>query len=254
MGHPRRYFVTGTPYFVTNRVAEGLPFVATLYINLFLFGILARACFLYRTITLCFFLFMTNHYHLLLVLRGDPQQLERFMHYVNSEIAKLVVRWTGKRNVKIWAQRYHAIPVLTSEDCLKEMLYTFLNPVRAGLVGRAIDWRGCSSLYSLSDSTPRNYSWLKLNDTRRLPNARFSRKIAKGLLKGLSTLCRPMYSLPLDPFGWMECFPDTAGKSVDEMRDRLCHDIARTELRCARVRKVKNQGIVVLCRKGLVRH
>ena len=43
MGHPRRKFVHNRAYFVTNRLAEGLPLVPAKIINKLLFGLLARA-------------------------------------------------------------------------------------------------------------------------------------------------------------------------------------------------------------------
>ncbi|HMO18502.1 MAG TPA: hypothetical protein PJ989_10470 [Oligoflexia bacterium] len=38
-----RRFEKGRVYLITKRTAEGLPFVATILINLFIYGIIARA-------------------------------------------------------------------------------------------------------------------------------------------------------------------------------------------------------------------
>ena len=45
-------------YLITNRVAEGLPFVPTILINLFIYGIIARAICLHPNVKACHFIFM----------------------------------------------------------------------------------------------------------------------------------------------------------------------------------------------------
>lgn len=244
MGHQRRIFPTNHVFFVTNRLAEGLPFVANLYINLMLFGILARARFKNPQITICGFIFLANHYHLLLVLRGDPNQLKNFMHYIDGEIAKLVTRWLGKRHVKIWAQRYHAPPVLTAADALNKLLYIFLNPVKANLVSFAHEFPGCSSFYSLGDKEWRSYRWFKPSHAEKLHNGRFTKKLVNALVSGLTALDRPSYLLPISPFAWMDCFAETQNASVEEMRKTLLAELARGERKCAGERRAANQEVV----------
>ena len=53
MGHPRRMFRHNEVALVTNRMARGLPLVPTIYINLLIFGVLARAKFKYPQIIVC---------------------------------------------------------------------------------------------------------------------------------------------------------------------------------------------------------
>lgn len=243
MGKPRRYFPTNTPYFVTNRLAEGLPFVANLYINLMLFGILARASYKYPGINICAFLFLANHYHMILVLRSDPQQLARFMNYVDGEIAKLVVRWLGKRNVKVWAQEYHAAVLLTAESTFQKMVYTFTNPVAANLVAKASEWFGCTSFYALEDRRPREYKWILPSLAPRLPNGRFKKQLVRKLLNRIEETEAPSYYLHIKPFDWMSCFADTCGRSEDEMKERLYAELYRAEMEAAQTRKREKKTV-----------
>ena len=243
MPKSRRYFPSNTAYFITNRVAEGLPFVPNRYINLMLYGVLARAAFKHPGITLCSFLFLGNHFHMILVLRSDPGELKSFMNFVDGEIAKLVVRWLGKRNVKIWAQNYHAAPLLTSESCLKETVYTFANPVTANLSATASDWIGCSSYYSLESPTPRRYKMMNPGLVTRLPNGRFKKRLVKVLVGELNELNSPEYELKLSPFAWMECYSDTRGKCPEGMKRRLYTQLRQEEIDAAKRRKAEKREV-----------
>lgn len=239
MPKSRRYFPSNTPYFITNRVAEGLPFVPNEYINLMLFGVLARATFKHPGITLCSFLFLGNHFHMILVLKSDPGELKSFMNFVDGEIAKLVVRWLGKRNVKVWAQTYHAAPLLTSESCLKEMVYTFANPVTANLSETAAGWIGCSSFYSLENPRPRSYKFMNPGLVSKLPNGKFRKRLVRSLVEEINDLTSPDYELRLSTFAWMSCYSDTREKSPEEMKKRLYAELAKLEIDSARRRKAQ---------------
>jgi len=174
MGHPRRMFVHQGVYFVTNRVAEGLPFVPNEFINLLLWGILARAQEKYPSIVIAAWLFLSNHYHALLTVRGDPAELARFMNYVDGEIAKALCRLLGKHHCKVWAQRYHAAQLLTPETVLEQLTYLYTNPVVAGLVPSAQEWIGVSTLTPELLPTTTQYKFLPPSSLPRLKNKPFS--------------------------------------------------------------------------------
>ena len=69
-------------------------------------GVLARAQKLYP-IQLHAFVFLSNHYHLLLSAQ-NAHQLVRFMNYLNSNLAREAGRVHGWRE-KFWGRRYQAI-------------------------------------------------------------------------------------------------------------------------------------------------
>ena len=221
MGHPRRMYSAGTVYLVTNRVADGLPFVANLYITMMLFGVLARASSRFRGITICTWLFLGNHYHAVLILRGEPAEFSAFMNFVDGEIAKLVTRWLGKRNVKVWAQRYHAAPLLTSEDVFDRIVYVLMNPVQARLVSRPEHWEGVTTFYALNDARPRSFKRIMPGSAPRLANAQFSSVKIDRLVNEIRNSDSSEYELIIEPFAWMDCFRDTRDCSVEHMKMRL---------------------------------
>ena len=88
MGHPRRYFENKSVYFLTNRLARGLPLVPCDYINGVITGVMAKASESFPDITICNYLWMRNHYHMLVVTDGNPTDLAGFMNILNGELAK----------------------------------------------------------------------------------------------------------------------------------------------------------------------
>lgn len=232
----RRFFPSGKPYIVSNRLSEGLPFVPNKYISAMLHGVIARACHLYPAVTMCSYIFLQNHYHMLLVLNGDPNALKDFMNYVDGEIAKLVSRWLGKRHVKIWAQRYFAAVLLDAEAAFEQQQYLFANPVEAYMVEKAEDWKGCSTFHVFGDDTPRQYKWVRPSFAPRLPNGKFDKRLVKSLVNQIEELDAPSYAMHIDPFAWMDCFEETKRQCKTKMKARLFGELARVAKRCAQER------------------
>jgi REP element-mobilizing transposase RayT len=89
-----------------------LLFRPSLTLNEIILGALARAKRRYE-VRVCFFVFASNHFHLLLEV-DDAQQLSSFMGFFNSKLAREVGRLTGWKQ-KILGRRYQAI-VVSSEE------------------------------------------------------------------------------------------------------------------------------------------
>jgi REP element-mobilizing transposase RayT len=87
---------------------------------------------------------MSNHYH---IVATDPHgALPDFMHWLNEYVAKctnsLLGRWES-----FWAPGSYSAVVLGDDDAVMERLvYTYTNPVSAGLVRSHVDWPGARSL------------------------------------------------------------------------------------------------------------
>jgi hypothetical protein len=62
MSNPRRHFEHNCAYFLTNRLARGLPLVSCDYINNILLGGMAKACEDYPNVVISNYLWRTNHY------------------------------------------------------------------------------------------------------------------------------------------------------------------------------------------------
>lgn len=85
---------------------------------------------------------MTNHVHLIVVPR-EAESLRRGLGLAHQRYAAAVNarhQWTGH----LWANRFFST-VLDNSHCWQAVKYVELNPVRAGLVERAEDYRWSSA-------------------------------------------------------------------------------------------------------------
>jgi len=85
---------------------------------------------------------MSNHFHLVLWPRGDGD-LSRWMHWL---LTTHVRRYLGhyRHSGHVWQGRFKAFPIQEDEHLLTVIRYVERNPLRAGLVERAEEWRWSS--------------------------------------------------------------------------------------------------------------
>jgi putative transposase len=87
---------------------------------------------------------MPNHWHLL-VQAPSPGELSQFMHRVTWRHAAEVRKSTQSMGLgHLYQGRYRAHLVETERRYLVALRYVEANPVRAGLVAKAEDWRWSS--------------------------------------------------------------------------------------------------------------
>lgn len=92
-------------------------------------------------VTLFGYVFMSNHYHLLVRLRG-PRQLAKFLQILHAEVARAVNR-RHKRRGKVWCRRADVVPVSAEPEAhLRRLAYVMANGVKEGLVEHPRDWWG----------------------------------------------------------------------------------------------------------------
>jgi putative transposase len=104
-------------------------------------AILRRACerISMRLLAWCL---MPNHFHLVLWPHADGD-LSRWMHWLLTTHVQRQRRRHGTIG-RIWQGRFKAPPIQQDRHLLIVMRYTERNPLRAGLVERAEEWRWSS--------------------------------------------------------------------------------------------------------------
>lgn len=227
-----RMYEKGRVYLVTNRIVEGLPLVPSVLINIFSYGILARAQMKYGGVKLCHFIFMGNHYHMVLVLDGSPDQLKGFMEFFDGEMGKVINRLRGTIGFKVWGRPYDAEAILTFEAALNKIVYLYLNPITAGLIDHIKDYPGVSSYkYLLQENRNKSYRFLGSAGLKRLPFGGITKRITLDILreKHSNTKFRERNPLKVYPFLWAECFPEGSEWSKKELREMILQEIKRGE-------------------------
>lgn len=244
MGHPRRRYEHSRTYFVTNRVAQGLPLVPNAFINAILMGILARGQALTPSITICEFLFMANHYHAILVCSGDPNDLAKFMNYVDGEIAKAIKQLLGiSYNTKIWAQRYHSAAVLDPEAVMQRLAYIYTNPVSANLVSKAEEWFGVGFFDPSFEEKKIKCKYFPSSLILSVPNKGLSEGYIATRLRDMSDLKVPEHELHIEPLAWMSSFSAFHNLTKEVVCMRILLLVEEAERREAREREKTGRSL-----------
>lgn len=159
MGRPVRYMPPECPLVeVTCRTLQGrLLLRPSRRLNSLVLGVLARAARRYD-MPVCAFVFLSNHYHLLLRPRDAPQ-LAAFMGYLNGNLAREAGRLHRWRQ-KFWGRRYRAIPVSHEPEAqIARLRYLLEQGCKENLVAAPQDWPGASSLAALLAAAPLTGTW-----------------------------------------------------------------------------------------------
>ncbi|QDT38695.1 REP-associated tyrosine transposase [Stratiformator vulcanicus] len=114
------------------------------------------------------FVLMPDHVHAM-VWFPTPGQLCEFMDVWKMQTSSLIARhyeiwmpkyWNGLDDKTVWQARYYDFNVLNIAKAEEKLNYMHLNPVRAGLVDRATDWRWSSvGWYELGRSVGVPIGW-----------------------------------------------------------------------------------------------
>jgi len=90
------------------------------------------------------FVCLSNHFHL--VLTDPAGVLPLFMERLDGLMGRAVNAYRGRWEYCFSSGSYSAVRLESPDDVLDKVIYTLANPVLAGLVLRAADWKGASSV------------------------------------------------------------------------------------------------------------
>lgn len=107
-------------------------------------GCLGRALTVCEGIELHAFVFLSNHFHLLLTVK-DGRSLAKFMNHVDSNVARKLARLTGWSGA-FWSRRYRSIEAIDPAAVEERLAYILGQGVKEGLVASPHDWPGATSL------------------------------------------------------------------------------------------------------------
>ncbi len=98
---------------------------------------------------ICAAVFLSNHYHLLVVPESE-EQLARFMQFLNSNLARQLGRLHSWRE-KFWSREYRAIPVSDEPEAqIERFRYLLEHGVKENLVERPDNWPGVQCVHELT--------------------------------------------------------------------------------------------------------
>ncbi len=220
---------------ITTRTVQGrLLLRPSPVLNKLILGVLGRAQRLYG-VEVHAFVFMSNHYHLLVSVRS-ALQLARFMGYLNGNLAKEVARLTGWKD-KIWSRRYQTVLVSDEERAqIGRLRYILAHGAKENLVPSPRDWPGASSLKALLAEESLDGTWF--NRTKEFVARRRGEDLA------LEERTEPE-RVELSP---LPCWKELSSSRQRLWVEELIGEI-EDELRSGRERS----GVAPLGRKGVLR-
>jgi len=249
MARKRKLYIENTPIFLTSRVEENLPFIPCYLINAGLKGILARALTLYN-ITLCHYVFMTNHFHMIAVVR-NPEHVSAFMKYVKQESAAMINRFCGVRKHTLWEEGFDDPIFLSPDKVIEKIKYLYSNPVKAHLVKSIAEYPGISSWHAFKcGNFSETCSWLSRSNFEKVDNLHLLSENRQRMLfqNWLNETVTPHeYNLVIEPNAWMECFAELRHNNAEEINQQLIQNILTEELNIHH--KMGVLGVTRLCKQ-----
>ena len=242
MPRNRKYYRHNDCILATSRTEEGLPFVASLVMNMIIWGILAKARSMYQ-IKICHAVFMANHFHMMLVV-DNPEHVSEFLRYVKSETAHAVNRLLGRRRKTVWLEGSDTPILLTADDVMRYIAYIYLNPVKANLVERIEDYPGISTWNMFfTGRTLQMFKKFSRSSIRQLPFASLNIKEQEALQRKYLAIESEKAEFILEPYAWLESFPELKTMDLESIRDRIISEVREGERSCAVARRKVQKSV-----------
>ncbi len=149
MGRPIRGCLAGQLVELTTRTIHGRFLLRpSSLVNVAIKGTLGRAQ-RYYGMRLCAAVFLSNHYHLLVVPESE-EQLASFIQFLNGNLARQLGRLHNWRE-KFWGREYRPIPVSHEPEAqIERFRYILEQGVKENLVERPGDWPGVQCVHELT--------------------------------------------------------------------------------------------------------
>ncbi|MCB9737850.1 MAG: transposase [Deltaproteobacteria bacterium] len=157
---PLRRSLPGGLYEITTRVANGqLLATPTREIHDLILGVVGHAMRAHE-VKLHAFVFMSNHYHLLISVPDSPT-LSKFMCLLNTNVSR-ELNIVNDRDGAMWSRRFRSIPITADRASqLFRLRYIIAHGVKENLVAKVADWPGASSLRWLRDGEQIFGKWIR---------------------------------------------------------------------------------------------
>jgi len=198
-------------------------------------GVLARSQTLFP-VTVCAFVFMGNHLHLLAVV-SDPELLVRFVDHVKTELAHAVNRLLGRKRHTVWCEGFDAEPILTRENALDKLVYVYTNPQEAHLADAIEKYPGVSSWEMFSkDATSFSAPWIQRMQIERLLHTSVTVSEDIRLTEELRKGAKLEHTFTLSPYAWMNCFAE-GSRDVTEVKAEVIQAVREREEQYRKERK-----------------
>jgi hypothetical protein len=245
MARRPRHIVSGQLYEMVFRAKEGIPLPSTGYMNLLVSGLLAKAL-EPGGITLCAFVAMGNHWHILF-MPHCKSKLRNFSAVFKSSLTKAVKRVLGhQESLHLWDNRSSKIQVLDIDKAKERFAYLYSNPAKANLVTSITNYPGVSSWEAYSQATPtldaRVEIYCPFVREKHIPPIGEMQPHTYGEL--LRAQVEREITMTVEPHAWMQAFGIAEHDDVALIHQQILDSLTANEAQCAQDRRQKRKKVM----------
>jgi hypothetical protein len=198
---------------------------------------------------------MSNHLHMQ-VFSLDCSALTHFHERLKKRLTDFLKRLLNLPHLRLWDNRTTIGEVLDLEAAIERIVYTYLNPVRAGVVRSIDEFKGCntwreflSAPADVNAAIEREVPWVFATDIEPLSQENPSLSEERTLIKSIEERAssRERNIVKIMPFKWLEAFRITDPVEIEKIRQRIISQVRREEAKLAPKREpvVRIEGFIV---------
>jgi hypothetical protein len=185
-----------------------------------------------------------------------PQHVPAFIGYLKSEISHCINRLLGRRQRTIWQEGYDAPMLIDVASVRRYIKYIYANPTRAFLVPDIAEHPGVSSWEMFTSGKYRaNHRRVSRPQLFRLYSPALGVNEQKRIVEELKKLPGSESEFVLEPFAWVDTFPELQGVDLNQLKREILEDVAKElrEIREAHAREKKRYiGATELRRQSML--
>jgi hypothetical protein len=168
----------------------------------------------------------------------DCEALTHFHERLKKRLTDFLKRLLGLSRLRLWDDRTTVGEVLDLEAAIDRIVYSFLNPVRAGLVRSIEEYQGCNTWKEFVSAPPdvnacveKEVPWVLATDIAQLsqinPSISEERRLIEAINKETSK--RERHKVKIMPFKWLEAFKVVEPEEIEKIRQRIITNVRQEE-------------------------
>lgn len=243
----RRRFVAGKLYELEIRTRQGLPFPCLLLIRLLLASAMARTqrdC----KVTICHFLWMQNHLHLLFIAK-DAAACAQFYSELMKKVTDYLKCLLGASSLELWEKGGAVVSeVLDLNAAIGRVAYLYANPSKADLETTVSKYPGFSSWKAFTSDPGaechlEEVPWVRLPAVSALPSLRLDERQDKFITEKLKKSASLTHSLTLYPNAMYKVFGVTDKADIERLNESIMAEVAHRETHYEELRRAEGKRV-----------
>jgi hypothetical protein len=223
-------------YDLCFRSLKGLPLPARALTTLLIESIIGRLL-CSEAIIVCGYVWMSNHVHMQ-VFSLDCSALTHFHERLKKRLTDFLKRLLSISQLNLWDNNTNIGEVLDLEAAIARIVYTYLNPVRAGLARSIDEYNGCNTWREflsvpadVNASVEKEVPWVLLTDVEPLSRNNPSLSEERNLINAVQerASCRERNVVRVMPLKWLEAFKIVDPIEIEKIRERIIAYVRQEE-------------------------